>query len=344
MRKSLSLSFLAVASLAFVAILFRSFVLRRKVTKAKKSWPRYVYNRPTFSHRLAALAGSVSMTARNGRKFVIVTTGTYAYREYISNMACSLKRLGNHSVLLLALDRALYTSKLPGNVHPFLFKNITQNEFIDYGTSDFNDLSRLKLDAAAAVLATGIDILFLDSDVVWCSHEAAENIANTARGHVTFQYAAVKNHFANTGLYYARTSEESLKLLIAARAKQGHTEQHSMNDISCAAGVKVFTDLGPWSTRRWPPDFCVWDRTTTLGLITPIQRYPLGCTEIAGKELRRTDSNKIRDLCSSKKIGLIHYSCFKNKEKKANMERHGTWFVDADSGLCKFADDTKVMT
>lgn len=60
----------------------------------------------------------------NSSRFVLVTVGTFAYRDYVRNLACSLLRFKatfDTDLLLLSLDSRLHAAPMPPNVRSVLF-------------------------------------------------------------------------------------------------------------------------------------------------------------------------------------------------------------------------------
>lgn len=60
------------------------------------------------------------------------------------------------------------------------------------------------------------------------------------------------------------------------------------------------------------------------------QSYPSGCTKFAGRQLRTLPNTDIDSLCRASAVKLIHYQCYKPRERVAQMRRNKMWFSDND--------------
>ncbi len=267
---------------------------------------------------------------------MILTAAIWAYRQFVRNLACALWRAGRYRLLLVALDARMYHAWMPSNVRVVLFNATKPQPFRYFHTPAFDSLSRQKLAATRAVLRTGHHVLFTDADVVWCDRTAAEIALQSENTHLVVQRAAVLTQAINTGLYYARATEETMQFLKASeKFPLRSDDQIAANKIACDErfhGEQIHVGGGPRVNLQ--PAYCRWNDTTTVGFL-PKERYPLGCTKVLGKKMIRHKSPFIRSSCAKKRIALMHYSCYPGWRKKEIMMKHGTWSYDEHKGSCR---------
>ena len=281
---------------------------------------------------LKQAAEEVSYTTGNGlftRRFVIATAATYAYADFVRNLACSL---APRHLLVLALDSKLPLEKMPMNVKIVHFDaNSTTNIRYQFGSAAFAMLSRRKLAAARAVLEVGYDVLFTDADVVWCDSEMVHEIADSviASGNeMMAQRAAVRGQIINSGLYYAKM-EASQLLEAAEKWSRRGDDQWALNNVACErrfGGERLIEDDVVTS--------CNWNNSTRVGFLEE-DKYPLGCTSWNGNQIRTLDKSVVRGRCREKQTALLHYSCWSGGHKRKSMAARGMWLVDEKSGACK---------
>lgn len=290
----------------------------------------------TGKDELERIARSVSLSAPHGGRFVILTAATWAYRQFVRNLACSLWRAGRYELLLVALDSRMYHTWMPDNVRVVLLNATKPQPLRYYNTGEFDLLSRRKFAATRAVLQTGYHVLFTDSDVVWCDAAASEIALQSENAHLVVQRAAVRSQAINTGFYYARATEETEMFLHAAQNfPHKSDDQTAANKIACDEsylGEQIH--IGPGPSVDLQPSYCRWNDTATISFL-PSERFPLGCTTVLGKKMRRHSPHFVQSSCSKQRIAFMHYSCYAGWRKKESMIRHRLWIYDEHRGICR---------
>lgn len=278
---------------------------------------------------------AVSQVSDKGHRFVIATAGTYAYRRHVSNLACSLRP--RYKILLVALDSRIYSADniLPDNVRRLLLKSGRSSRAEGYsslsrfGTNGFNSLTRRKLSAAIEILSAGYDLLFVDGDAVFCNPITgiAQLVSQDKDSHIIAQRAAIRYQWINTGVYYARSTPATIALFRAAeRFHLPQDDQAIMNKLACEpryGGEKIYRD-GKFHA-------CRWRETTTISFL-PTEKFPLGCSKIDGRRVNSHRASTIRRFCISRRVALVHYSCFSSGNKKLAMKKHGMWLAKGITG------------
>jgi len=327
----------ALSILLFVLSLIFLFYLQKSIS--------HIYDSKTSDTdllaRIKAKAQPISLSSPERRTFVIMTTGTYSYRDYLTNLACSFlvsSKNGSYpfQILLLSLDSRLHNIPMPPNVHSVYF-NVKTKEFsgnepaAHFGQRGFDTVTRRKFAAIHAVLSAGFDVLYTDGDIVWCDpSRAVMEIASQAdplEAPIVTQYAHNSGQMMNTGLFYAVSSRDTRNFAYSVetfRAKLTN-DQGSANNLACRTA---------FGGARLTSDHCRW-KTTNIRTLEPKKRYILGASKIDGTSMNRMDPKKINQLCNSKEIALMHYSYFGYSAKRTSMASAGFWFYNKERpGKC----------
>ena len=227
------------------------------------------------------------------------------------------KQRGYHSILLGGAD---------GHEHSF-------------GSRSFNLLSKLKLHAVYSVLRTGVDVLFVDADIVWCA-DAATEIARLVYAspnppHLLMQTAWPRS-LLNSGLYYARAAKETEDVFRAFLEHAGDTEndQVIVNRVLCRGEkgdtVNHGTYAHPSAPHRVMPVGCRWDGRVDARLLDA-QRFPTGGEVVDGLKIFHHPRSFITQACAAGKFALLHNNCILSQKKKARFIAKGLWYVHDDS-------------
>lgn len=308
------------------------------------------------SPELLSLREALRNSARRGPRntsFVLVTATSYPYRYFALNLACSLRSVGDGRLLVIALDSRTLTW---ARMHKFAAALLPPSGFYApieaeptpgadtrrtaiFGSRRFNTLSHRKVLAVRTILAEGYDALFADADMYWCSggqlaHEIAMR-TYASGAHMSFQRTVVGTQHANTGLYYARTSRDTIAfldaVLLAGTARRD--DQKVVNALLCDPSnggdkVEVMRRRGkPY------PRYCVW-RHRMRAAFLPERRFPIGCTMFRGKPLRKHSGLWLRTSCAKRSFTLLHFSCFSVRDKKRAMRKAGMWVVNERADAC----------
>lgn len=324
--------FLAIGSLSFVLFTISSLLLfRLQKSFVKSSEPRNVDTE--LVSRIKKEAGPISLSSPSSspNRFVIMTVGTYAYRDFIHNLACTFQwNNATFQILLISLDERLHNFSMPPNVHSVYF-NVTNKEYAgeeraaSYGSEYFDVVTRQKFTAIRSVLSAGYDVLYTDGDVVWCDPSwGVMDIASQAhpsRAPFVFQSAHNSGQTINTGLFYAVSSSASRSFLHAVemRPSEEGNDQEVANYLACDEDFG-----GVWLD----DDHCRWKNRTDIRLLTPESKYILGASRIGGIQMRKLNTAKLNQLCNSKTIAVMHYSYYGYIGKRRGIQKAGFWFFD----------------
>lgn len=278
-----------------------------------------------------------SRTAPDGRPYVIVTAANAAYLPFVANMRCSLERAtGDARLLVAALDAEAHIGVSDvGSTPVSIGGGVAHAGVAQFGSSSFREITARKLEVVRAVLALGVDVLFVDGDVHFCDRfpEVFE-VASTTGAAIVAQRADVTAEVINSGVYFARAGADTIALLDALREYDAANDQVAFNALMCRqamGGLKVLDERWTSSSQ---PERCVWRARNVSVVFLPVERYPLGCTTIEGMRLGRMRPDEVAQRCGDKRFALVHYSCWGGWNKKAQMRRRGMWNWDEDAHLC----------
>jgi len=291
--------------------------------------------------RTAADKYSLSKGPDTTNRFVLVTVGTFAYKNYVRNLACSLERFNSSfsgKLVLFSLDSHLHSATMPSNVHSIQFNHgAASKSATRYGTKSFDKLSRQKLAVVNAVLATGYDALFIDADIVWCNpafgvYDIARQARDT-RANIIAHSAQLGSQAINTGMYYAAANPTTRRFLtVAENLNMQGNDQEAANKVACNA---------KFGGKRLSDGHCVWadqrKNKAEIRVLTPYEKYPIGCTKHNGRQFNRENPRKIGELCDDKTIPMFHFSCFRDNLKQLRMRQAGLWLVNKrNPSVCKY--------
>lgn len=322
---------------------------------------------------ISYLPSSPKKTSSTRNRFVIMTVGTYAYRDYLTNLACSFMRHRKYTntntststeslqILLVSLDARLHNYPMPPNVHSVLLNNSNSNSNTKYtgaepahryGQKGFNTVTRRKFSAIRAVLSAGLDVLYMDGDIVWCDPSIAAIMDISQQASIdTPIVAQTGGHWKqlmNTGLFFALANSDAAKFLLAAE----NLPQSEGNDQSVANKLACKRRYGGEQLGR---DHCRWNNGMSgnrnrnsnsnsgmnIRVLEPKERYLLGASPVkTGNEtryiqVRKMKASRLGDMCRRSEMALMHYSYYGYAAKKSGMRRAGLWFYNARTpGRC----------
>ena len=286
---------------------------------------------------------------------IIVTAVNYAFRHYAANLRCSLLRVGIQTPpLIFALDSQTHAwaTKLKWPVLLVDSDDTNQTEAV-FGSKSFNLLSKRKLRAVAQVLRTGVDVLFVDADIIWCANAAAivSNLIHTSSPyppHLLFQTAWPRSFF-NSGFYYARAHPDTIKVFDAflAHDSDAENDQVIVNRVLCRekfGGGELFDNStnrlihSANSGRKRIPAACTWKGKVMAKVLDPAL-FPTGGEIINGQKLFHHPRRTITQMCKNGNVAILHNNCILSAKKKPRFVVKGMWYVhdelEDDSGRCR---------
>ncbi len=153
-------------SLQLVIIIFAAFLCYKSYSELELS-----------AHYLDNLNLTVSSIltpkVKEDSSFVIATVVNYGYLNHLYNFDCYMRRLGL-KYIVFALDSQSYQNLTSPNNKQYFYsaylqlpgENDASSSASEFRTLDFNIITARKTVAVLSLLRLGLDVLFLDIDVV----------------------------------------------------------------------------------------------------------------------------------------------------------------------------------
>ena len=308
------------------------------------SWSKKQTEVDTYIPDLEEAVKSAMRTTKDEKPYVVMTMANYPYRDFTANLHCSLKATGDGRLLVVSLDEEMhaYAQKLGMSSAHFasLHSGLT-GRLHRFGTPEFRVVTKRKLAAVRAVLATGVDVLFNDGDVAWCDNVPYEfaDFATDQNVDIAAQRTKLGTDRINSGVYFVRHSARTIALfdemLRRSEFVEKNDDQEMFNDIMCRKGTGG-SEI--WNGGGWrEPEFCHWEHGNVKMGFMPEERYPIGCTKVEGKKLQQWNVKEVRSLCrtDTPKFALIHFSCWSIGSKHRAMNKMGLWRWNPKKQKCK---------
>ncbi|CAN8068213.1 unnamed protein product [Agarophyton chilense] len=210
----------------------------------------------------------------------------------------------------------------------------------EFGTQQFNLLSKKKLAAVKAVLDAGLDVLFTDADVVWCrrAFPHVARLVDNAPADLLVQTAWPRS-LLNSGFYYVRSNHATRALFNAFLTfpHDSENDQVIFNRVLCNPkfGGSVLDNLSSADShsnhtpnvKRGPtPLGCRW-RQATAHLFSPLL-FPTGGEVIHGEKIFHLPRNRIMHMCDAGSPLVMHNNCILSNKKMARFVVKGIWYVN----------------
>lgn len=297
--------------------------------------------------REAAL--SVAKMARDGRPYVLMTAATFGYREFVSNLHCSVRKYAE--LLVISLDESMHRYALDSGLNSVLFisssRDVNGNrnmkdgekdkdEMAKFGSKQFQAVTYQKLHAVRSVLALGIDVIFSDGDIFWCRSPSRvlDYINDDAvdseygRADIVTQYTeVVSRERINSGLYFAKSTPNNLRLFDTLISMNEKDDQVAINRLLCKD--RVVDSSGKVKACRNNDD-----NVNITASFLPEKKFPLGCTKFNQIRMSGLPAKFADNQCKAGEINLLHFSCWGAWNKKAQMAKRGMWLWDEPSKSC----------
>lgn len=316
-------------------------------------------------HAIARVAVPVSHDhAPDGRRLVVMTAVNYAFRDYLLNLNCSIRRVYGASefgkagvrLLVVSLDQDMHHQARRWGFESLYLGGVTTGpdahagSEVTFGSKGFNLLSKEKLYAVYRVLKFHVDVLFTDADVVWCADVAAQLVGSmyspwddgVGDAPTLLMQTAWPRSMLNSGFYYARAGQKALDVFEAFLSFGGDAEndQVIVNRVMCRAhggGAMVFgpvSKVHPAAPHRQMPALCRW-RGGVDARILDGRSFPTGGELVDGEKLFHWGRTRIRRMCEAGDVVVLHNNCILSAKKKARFIVKGIWYVDdEDEGTC----------
>lgn len=292
---------------------------------------------------LQEAALSVAKMGKDGRPYVLMTAATYGYREFVSNLHCSVRKYAE--LLVISLDESMHKEALEIGLNSVLFlpssaqnRNVeggNKDEMAKFGSKQFQAVTYQKLHAVRSVLALGIDVIFSDGDIFWCrSPSRVLDYIHTADGDsdIITQYTEViSRERINSGLYFTKSTPKNVRLFDTLISMNEKDDQVAINRLLCKDRV-LDTD----TNGRVKVKYCrnmELDVNVTASFL-PEKKFPLGCTKFNQIRMSGLPPRFADTQCKAGAINLLHFSCWGAWNKKAQMAKRGMWLWDETSKSC----------
>lgn len=285
----------------------------------------------------------------NATNVVVVLAASDGYQPMLLNMECSLRRVGINVALLIALDHSVFMwAQAGGFYRPVLAPGLVDEpgktpQLIADGVPRFAEVTMQKFMVIERVLATGVDVIFTDEDVFWCTNPVPEILrasARDARSDMLFQtsWAAPDDgDFINSGFYYARPTRGAREIfrrnsMDFRNMAFAHDQRGVINRLcNVEAGGRVVYEWW-WNPFRDPrPKFCT-SGGTQIGFLDH-RRFPAGRLQIE-KILSRTKRSEVRAMCDRGDVAILHNSWSEGERKILWFQAKGLWYASRDNSTC----------
>lgn len=245
--------------------------------------------------------------------FALLTLTNNGYREYTDNMIESLKRLGLEEIInVYCIDEEAYEyfkNRRPNN-KVFLIKNLygkKVSEFTPYQEGDWEDIVYNKLNIIRDNLKKGINIIFVDGDIVFLKNPIArlkELIRNNVGKTSIFQNDAEEGNGATNNLcsgFMFIKAEPIMETLMNPFDKKFEVEGQVINfrkrfiicDQLYFNSIKNMFNYSTFNVEEFPNGFH-WKRLRDKPNFDPY---------------------------------IIHFNCMIGHEKKERMKEHNYWYI-----------------
>lgn len=255
----------------------------------------------------------------------------------------------------MSLDRYIHEYALIQGMPTVYFPSDRATSQLEiFGSAHFKRLVIAKLYAVRAVLDMGTDVFFVDSDTAFCNDPEVIMRDVQKQGHgpghvsdfvMQRFYGKMQRQVLNSGVYYARGTNRSKALLDALIASNPmYGDQAVFNTILCGKENKDSKRIFATSneTGNYEAVGCVWKNQTTASFL-PQRHFPIGCTEIDGVSMRRSNFSMVQRMCANREMTMMHVSCWLADYKKEALEKRGLWFARKNINMFSFTQDKCVV-
>lgn len=300
------------------------------------------------------------------RELIIVTAATNHYDTFVRNLRCFVRQSSNHDIVLFAFDEQIFQTAQKEDIPVIPWYDFDTPKTVSklsetggrkdsiphpFGSDQFSGISLAKLHVVRYLLNLGLDVIFTDTDTIWC-----DNIPNIIQRMIV-EYPSFdifiqsntdandKKGQANTGFYYAKSSDNVIEMFNDLAVKS-HTFRESSKDdqtlfyktvcmggrpIKNGAGYSTFVDSE--GERR---NICKWtngNQTVEL-MYLPVNSFVNGISDPDGFRQDKLPRGRYRSLCKAKKIALWHVNYCKSHLKEQRLKDQNVWISTFKHG-CK---------
>ncbi len=276
---------------------------------------------------------------------VIITAVNYAFRSHLTNLKCSLDRIGiSEKLKVVALDELVATWAQKAGFQVFQALDGSEKSVITedarFGSASFNLLSKRKISAVATELSTGRNVLFTDADMFWCGNALREiiDLSNTHSEADLLMQSAWPRSLLNSGFYFARSNENTMNLFSELLRHGGSEENDQVifNRVLCQRkeGGHIVHAKGDSLLHRKNQKPLGCSRNNTFAMVLDRNRYPTGGEIIEGKKIFHHSRNFLTSKCERNEMMILHNNCIFSDKKTARFIVKGFWYAAEDGISC----------
>jgi len=183
------------------------------------------------------------VVARNNT--VLLTGGSFGYRDMMMNFVCNLRRLGIYDHLIIAaFDEQMYEFGFRMGLPIFFNQQAPTAGLADfeYGSQSFRRLTKLKSQMVLRILKLGYNVIWTDSDIVWYQnpipllHAMESDLVVQSNAPYPQELADNGPLRINSGFYRARSTPltiDAFANIVASAQASRLSEQPSFYMVLC---------------------------------------------------------------------------------------------------------------
>jgi len=284
-------------------------------------------------------------------KTKIVTFCNDGYINFCKNWLKSVENVGLQTdVLIFTLGNLSYDEMKKTNVDVIKCEDLFQNldhlaeEFIEFETEKWCDITFLKLKVQKYVLEMGFDVLFSDSDVVFLKNDLLEVIKkNTKDFDGSFQMERnARSDCICTGFFYIKSNKKTINLLDIEKTKNICQYKNDQNLINTRIYIasnnsktkRLATLYRNFIEGRGRHKFQHNARPHDINFY--LNQYGWSVKDSVGFDWSRLDMNifpwgpkwKTMNQLDKSKVKMVHYNGITgNKNKMNTMKQYNHWYI-----------------
>lgn len=276
---------------------------------------------------------------------VIITAVNNAFRTHLTNLKCSLERLGlSHKLKVVALDSIVAEWAERSGFNVLKPSDVDEKSVITgdarFGSASFNLLSKRKIAAVSQELSAGRNVLFTDADMFWCGNALREIVekANSIPEADLLMQSAWPRSLLNSGFYFVRASSQTRNLFSELLKHEGSEENDQVifNRVLCQKkeGGSIVHRAGDKFVQRKNQNPLGCNRNGTFAAVLNRNRYPTGGEIIRGQKIFHLSRNDLTSMCERQEFMVLHNNCIFSDKKTARFIVKGFWYVAENEITC----------
>lgn len=305
-------------------------------------------------------------STKEGTRTVILTAGTHEVTQLMQNLKCMIDETTNRQFVLFSLDQTLTETATNLSI-PVIdwvseahdnFSVVSWDQPHRFGSIEFSQISILKLDIVRQVMRLGVDVIFTDVDIAWCTNvpDKFDRLMRTYPDYDIFMQSNARlvtdRDSLNTGFYYSKALPSTLHLFdgLINRSQTWFNESAYGDDQSlfwnytCDEGNAV-EDVNPNSidtttfernnmtiTDDQTPRFvCQWNNSLVQIFYLPLLEFPNGAADRFARRLYELPDGYYRGLCQNEDISIWHVNNCAGIQKEGFLRSQDLWLANEDN-------------